>query len=212
MKNVLKPILLLSTILSLIFVTYGCLKEEMDSTKTKPLATNKVLYTEDFEPIKEGIENLRDGTYSPFMSPISLVRYDVFIRKLIVYNIIKVDSVVYKRISNSAHVYLGITFTPYSTQVFFNDGTFEVFQSLSPSYLGVSNTIIPNIINNQLGNSNEDQYTQITRTNRRSLQYNEYCGVNLWEWTYLIQSSSGVTLTKPIQGLCDLSLNYKLIF
>jgi hypothetical protein len=194
------------------FINYSCLKDDIDNMPKQEIVKSKVLYSEDFEPAKESFENLRDGTYSPFMSPITLVRYDVFTRKLIVYNIATVDSVMYKRISNSAHVYLGITFNPYMTQVYFKDGTSEVFESLSPSYLGQTNKVIPDLINNQLDNNNTDNFTEITRTNRRTLEYNEYCGVMLWEWTYLIQSSSGVTLTKPIQGLCNLSLNFKLIF
>jgi hypothetical protein len=88
----MKPLILFSALFFALFLTLGCLKDEINQTQDpQSKILNKTLYTSDFE-VKEMFV-LRDGNYSPFMSPISIVRYDVFTAKLFVYNISKIDSV-----------------------------------------------------------------------------------------------------------------------
>lgn len=207
----MKPLILFSSLFIALFLTLGCHKDEVNQTKDpQSKILYKTLYTSDFE-VKE-IFVLRDGNYSPFMSAISLVRYDVFTAKLYVYNIAKIDSVVYERISTSIHVYAGVSFMPYKTAIFYKDGSNESFESLSPNYLGPKSTIIPYIFDNQLDNSNIEKWVTIDRTNLRSLEYDEHCGSNKWKWFYDVETYSGSRRNYQIKGLCNLSLNYKLIF
>ena len=209
----MKPILLFSTILTLMVINFSCLKDEVEAAKENPIKESKSFYTSDFDDIIDAVSSdTRNGDYSPFMSPITLVRYDIFPNILYVYNLTKIDSVKYKRISNSGHNYLGVNFNPYKTQIYYLDGSSETFESLSPSYLGTENTIIPNIANNQLENTNPEKFVIIDRTNRRTNDYNEKCGANRWKWFYDVSLSSGNDFTMQIEGLCNLSLDYSLQF
>ena len=202
----MKQLIFIISLLGLVFWNLSCTKETIDKPINQPTAL-KSYSTSDFDDITIG----RDGVYAPFMSPYTIVRYDVFTKMLYVYNISGIDSVLFTRVSTSISVYLGVSFNLYEVIVSHTNGSLSSFKSLCPSYLGTKSVVIPDVDYNQLDNSNNNFWVNIQRTNRRTSEYNTKCGDLKWKWFYNIQDYSGTNVVQQIEGLCDLSLNYKLI-
>lgn len=205
----MKQLIFIISLLGLIVWNLSCTKETLEDKPLNQPTHLKSLTNNDFENVTIG----RDGVYAPFMSPYTIVRYDVYTKTLYVYNIIEIDTVVFNRLSQFPNLYLGVTFNLYEVSVHYTDGSSETFKSLAPSYLGTKSIVVPDIDYNQLDNSvNPNKWVNIQRTNRRTSEYNTKCGGLKWKWFYNIIDESGSNTVQQIEGLCDLSIDYKLVF
>jgi hypothetical protein len=204
----MRHLFIIGCLLALVGWNLSCTKETLDD---KPIGQPEVLTTFRTGDM-DGITIARDGTYYPFMSPYSIVRYDIYSRTLYIYNIALIDSVRYVRQSPARSVYLGVIFNPYEATIYYSDGSSMSMKALAPEYLGSVALVIPDDDYNQLDGSHPDQWISIQRTNRRTSDYHAGCGVMRWKWWYMIVSPSGTTYNQQIEGRCDLSLDYELIF
>lgn len=157
------------------------------------------------------VATVRNGDYYPFLSHITLVQKDVFSNTTYVYNIHKIDSVYFSRISTSRHKYNGYIFNPYKVTIKYIDGSNIDIKALCQESLGNYKIIRPDTSYNQLYKLNKNHSITIVRTNRYYMEYNPYCGEIIYKWMYKIKDDTN-SYTIPITGLCDTTLPYIQIF
>lgn len=187
-------ILILSIYVALI--SLACYKDNDDTNKLSFLEANV---------------QARDGDYYPFLSHISLVRKDIFNYTTYVYNISKIDSVSFNRISKSRHKFESYIFNPYKVSIKYKDGSIIDFTALCQETLGNNKVIKPDVLYNQLDSINKNNSITIQRINKAYIEYNPYCGSSIYKWQYRVKDDSN-EYTIPITSLCNSTLPFIQIF
>lgn len=178
----MKQILVITTILSLLFFTLGCLKDEVSKEQPQIVQSDQklpsVYYADDYK-------NLKNGQKYPFDFPASQVLYDPFKKSQTVFNIHLIDTVIYNRIDDPNVNAWETTWDIYIASRYFTDGT-----GRQDTVHGISNgntyIVAPLSQYNQLAINNPYQWITVTQTNNFRSYFDEYCGKDKRQFQYTI--------------------------
>lgn len=207
-----KQFIFLATLIGVLVLTFGCLKNEIEKDKVLEIpqpekAELTIFYPEQFE----GLEGKRDGVQLAFSFPVSQVDFNPFTATQTAYNIAKIDSVRYDRIDIlQSYFYAGVTWGKYHRQIQFDNlvALDVVFAPIN----GNTYYTFPNVINNQMDNSNVNYTVTLIRQAKSEPYYDHRCGKNKKRFWYTIISGD-VNTQSIIDGDRCLSnvFAYKLI-
>jgi hypothetical protein len=195
----MKQILVITTILSLLFFTLGCLKDEISKEQNTEIVQSKKYFSiDDFE-----ITGFRDGGQNPFQFATSQVEYDPFRPGYpqTVINIQRLDSVKYFRISEPNAVAWDTEFDIYNITYYFKDGSTKQSNRIyAESILGNQFTYLPDTDYNQLAVNNPNNFETLKRGTRAESYPDHDCGKVKKRFPYTHYFNLDSVGVSPING------------
>lgn len=216
-----KQILFLTALLSILFLTFGCLKDEIAKDKIQ-----EVTYTDTKEPVKteyfiqifpEQFDGLfgkfaRDGAQFAFSHPGSMVDFNPFTNTVTAFNIRLIDSARYDRLDIfQQYFYANMSWGKYHRKIYMQNNIVAIDVVFAPIN-GNTYYVFPNIINNQMDASNPNYSVTLIRQSKSESYYDHKCGKNKKKFWYTIITGD-VNTQSTIDGDRCMSnvFSYKLI-
>jgi hypothetical protein len=181
----MKQLIFIAVVFILLFANIKCLKEEIEQKKESKIIQKGISITaydtlyfhiEDFQKEAEQFKSgLRDGLLLSFSYPHSGVEWDIFTNKQTAFNLNKVDSFGYVKVSDNLVNFQGVLWKQYQKTVYFQDTIVKRPNVYARPHAN-QYTVIPNAEFNNLSSDNSNRWMQIHNTSRAQLYYDHICG------------------------------------